>query len=405
MQHGSLFTRRGAIAGSAASLLAATGRPFGEARAQPTTATGGGPNPDLLTLERSDRRFSALTEGFNRRWTAPNCAKIFIPLTEAGAQQALAEAAAFGPGRFRVRSGGHCYEDFVFSDETEALIDMSLLNRIGQDPQTGVFYAQGGASNWQLYTQLYWRYGLTLPAGSCYSVGLGGHLCGGGYGLLSRLFGLTVDWLTGVHVVTLGGNGNAAANHVTKDGSPDPAASDLFWAHTGGGGGNFGLITRYEFAALPAAPQRAELFNVSWSWDDIKRNGGFAYFSRIVACFEELTASMPPTFFGLLKLQHEAAGAVALVAQGVYDGPQRSAASSPLVQELTRAFLRFGLCECAVAPTCAIVGHPIYLPCPVPYQDLTWWEAVQTNSGSGPNQKGKYKSAYMRTFSADQVAT
>jgi hypothetical protein len=139
MQHGSLFTRRGAIAGSAASLLAATGRPFGEARAQPTAATGGGPNPDLLTLERSDRRFSALTQGFNRRWAAPNCAKIFIPLTEAGAQQALATAAAFGPGRFRVRSGGHCYEDFVFSDESEALIDMSLLNRIGQDPQTGVF--------------------------------------------------------------------------------------------------------------------------------------------------------------------------------------------------------------------------------------------------------------------------
>jgi hypothetical protein len=401
MEHRNSFTRRGAIAGSLASLLATTGKP-GEAQAQLVAAACGGARSDLLILEPGCPRFSALTQGFNRRWTAPHCAKIFVPLTEAAAKDALSQAIAFaGPGRFRVRGGGHCYEDFVFSDETLALIDTSLLNEVGRGPR-GVYFAQSGGTNWDLYRQLYWRYGVTLPAGSCYSVGLGGHLCGGGYGLLSRLHGLTVDWLTGIHVVTADRNGNTAANHVSKDGAGN---NDLFWAHTGGGGGNFGLITRYEFAQLPVAPERAEIFIIAWKWDDIKRNGGAAFLQQIVECFEDLTRTMPPSFFGILKLQHEAAGEIALVAQNVYDhGAPRSPASSPFVRELTQALMRFRLCDCAPTPECPIVGHPVNIPCPSPYQDLRWWEAVQTLNGSGSNQNGKYKSAYMRTgFSAAQI--
>jgi hexose oxidase len=118
-----------------------------------------------------------------------------------------------------------------------------------------------------------------------------------------------------------------------------------------------------------------------------------------------LTRTMPPTFFGLLKLQHEAAGTVSLVAQSVYDGEPRTASGSPFVRDLTAALTRFGLCACALAPTCPVVGHPVNLPCPVPYQDLTWFEAVETLNGSGPNQKGKYKSAYMRAdFPPGQIA-
>jgi hypothetical protein len=405
VQHRNSLTRRSALAGSLASLLAATGKPSGEAKAQLVAAAGGGPGADLLVLEPGSQQFSALTQGYNRRWTAPRCAKIFIPLTEAAAQEALTQAIGFGPGKFRVRGGGHCYEDFVFSDDTLALIDMSLLNEVGRDSNGG-YYAQSGGTNWDLYRQLYWHYGVTLPAGSCYSVGLGGHLCGGGYGLLSRQLGLTVDWLTGIHVVTVDRDRNTVFNRVTKDRASAAGNNDLFWAHTGGGGGNFGLITRYEFAQLPAAPQRAEIFIISWKWDDIKRHGGVIYLRRIVECFEHLTRSMPPAFFGLLKLQHEAAGAVSLVAQAVYDEKPRSAASSPLVRELTAALQQFGLCDCALEPGCPITGHPVNIPCPVPYQDLHWWEAVQTLNGEGPNQKGKYKSAYMRAgFSEHQIKT
>ena len=164
-------------------------------------------------------------------------------------------------------------------------------------------------------------------------MGLGGHICGGGYGLLSRLFGLTVDWLTGVRVVTVGAGRGTSLRHVTKESPPGPD-QNLFWAHTGGGGGNFGLITRYEFAKLPTAPQRAEIITVSWSWaDTIIPGGGVAYLTRIIQAFEALNRELPPSAFALLKLAHEAAGSVALVIQYAYDGPPGSSSILSFVEE------------------------------------------------------------------------
>src|SRR5580704_5157629 len=393
------LTRRTVLGGSIASLLAAAGQPFAQAKEELVTAAGGSAGTDLLVLEPGSAQFVGLTQGFNRRWTAPNCAKIFVPLTEAGAQAALTQAIAFGRGNFRVRGGGHCYEDFVFTSAAQAIIDVTLLNDIGFDAQNGVYYAQSGGTNWDLYRHLYWRFGKTLPAGSCYSVGLGGHICGGGYGLLSRQFGLTVDWLTGVRVVTIDNNGNTVFNRVTKQ-SPAGQAQNLYWAHTGGGGGNFGLITAYEFATLPVAPQYAEIVTWNWPWDVIAKNG-VGYLGQIIAFFEHLTRTMPPTFFGLLKLTHQKAGAVSLIAQMTYDGP---AAARTLRSDLQRGLAQFSLDKDATAPTGPIVGHPGFVASPQSYQDLRWFEAVQTLDGSGPNQKGKYKSAYMRdSFPDDQI--
>jgi hexose oxidase len=394
-----LFQRRSA-GGSVASLISASGRPAARATADFVAAAGGRAGSDLLTLEPGSPQFAGLIQGFNRRWLAPNCARIYVPLTEAGAQEALAQAIACGPGRFRVRGGGHCYEDFVFSTETEALIDMSLFADIGLDAPDGVYFAQSGGTNWDLYRRLYWNFGLTLPAGSCYSVGLGGHICGGGYGLLSRLFGLTVDWLTGVRVLTINGHRSITLKHVTSTGAgPD---QNLFWAHTGGGGGNFGLITRYEFARLPIAPQRAEIVTMSWNWaDTILPGGGVAYFTRIIRAFEALNHTMPPSAFALLKLAHEAAGAVALVIQYAYDGPPGSSSILPMLEKILD---QFGVYAAAAPHRGTVIGHPVHLTGTLPYQDLTWWEAVQTLNGSGPNQKGKYKSAYMRKdFPDDQI--
>jgi hexose oxidase len=391
------LTRRGAIGGAIAALLAATGRPMNEAKAQLVAAAGGTAGTDLLVLEPGTPRFLGLTQGFNRRWSAPQCTAILLPLNEAGAQLAVARAIAAGPGNFRVRGGGHCYEDFVFNAGTQTLIDVSLLNDVGFDAQNNVYYAESGGTNWDLYRQLYWRYGRTLPAGSCYSVGLGGHICGGGYGLLSRQFGLTVDWLTGVRVVTVNENRNAVFNRATKqDTGP---LLDLYWAHTGGGGGNFGLVTRYEFASLPTAPRAAEIITTAWNWTDIKDAGDLA---RIIAGFEQLNRAMPETAFAILKLSHQAAGQIALIVQATYDGPPGSANFAAQVE---RWLTQSGL-DNSVPAEGPIGGHPVHIASPLPYQDLHWFEAVQTLNGSGPNQKGKYKSAYMRKgFPPDQVRT
>lgn len=114
---------------------------------------------------------------------------------------------------------------------------------------------EGGATNWDVYTTLFRKYGVTLPAGSCYSVGAGGHIVGGGYGLLSRRHGLTVDHLVQVDVVTVK-DGAVKITKAHRDDKPTSDTGHLFWAHTGAGGGNFGVILRYHFARqLPAPPR------------------------------------------------------------------------------------------------------------------------------------------------------
>jgi FAD/FMN-containing dehydrogenase len=140
-------------------------------------------------------------QGFDRRWYAPNVQLVYTPATAQELAAALAEAEArYGAaGAVKVVSGRHCYERFVYDVTTRVIVDVSLLRGIGHNPGDG-FWIESGNNNWNAYVALLNGFGVTLPAGSCYSVGAGGHICGGGYGVLSRLLGLTVDWLTAVDI-------------------------------------------------------------------------------------------------------------------------------------------------------------------------------------------------------------
>ncbi len=102
--------------------------------------------------------------------------------------------------RITVRGGGHCYENFSSGNHGGVIIDMSGMQGVRLD-RAGLVCVEGGATLWNVYETLLRDYNLTLPGGSCYSVGAGGHIVGGGYGLLSRLHGLTVDYLAAVDVV------------------------------------------------------------------------------------------------------------------------------------------------------------------------------------------------------------
>jgi hypothetical protein len=108
-------------------------------------------------------------------------------------------------------------------------------------------------------------------------------------------------------------------NRATK--SDAEPLRDLWWAHSGGGGGNFGLITRYEFARLPVAPRRAEIITSAWSWSSIKSAGDLA---RIIEGFEQLNGVIPDAAFAVLNLTHREAHEIALAAQFAYDGPAGS---------------------------------------------------------------------------------
>ncbi|MFC3966314.1 FAD-binding oxidoreductase [Nocardia jiangsuensis] len=200
--------------------------------------------PEVLGV--GDPRYLPLTmRGYNRRFTA-RPSKIFLP---GDAEQVrLAVERSLGEGlTLGVRSGGHCFDDFVDNDRTRSLIDLSKLTGIGWDAGHGAFSVGPGAELSAVYQALH-PWNVTLPAGICLAVGIGGHVCGGGYGPLSRSRGLVADHLYGVEVVTANADGTASLVLATRDGPH----SDLWWAHTGGGGGNFGIVTRYLFRSPDA---------------------------------------------------------------------------------------------------------------------------------------------------------
>src|SRR6185369_6734387 len=200
-----------------------------------------------------------------------------------------------------VRSGGHCYEGWASLNDG-VIIDVSSLNRAGFDHGNDWTYLESGCTNWDVYNQLYRQHGVTLPAGSCYSVGAGGHICGGGYGLLSRKFGLTVDWLWGVEIVVVDKAGKASAVIVTADSKSEDERA-LLWASQGGGGGNFGIITRYLFRELPQAPSDAWIANFAWNWSAMTEEQ-FATLVRRYGEFMQQNSAPGSPFDGLFALLH-----------------------------------------------------------------------------------------------------
>ena len=348
-------------------------------------------------------------QGFNRRWSAPNLKNVYIPRSDDEVVYAVNDAVQKGLSPFVV-SGRHCYEDFVFSEKTTALIEMTALDGVGQKDD-GRYFIEAGCSNWHAYRQLLFRYGVTLPAGSCYSVGAGGHISGGGYGLLSRLHGLTVDWITGVDIVVKP-NKNEAARPIHVNNKSTGNEADLFYAIRGAGPGNFGIITRYYFDTLPKAPEWAQIDVCAMPWKDGSNN--IIFTKDCLTCWLELWTSLSTSEifsdsqFGLLKLNHIDAGEIQAVVQTVSNaGESLSKFKARATKQSLEIQNKLPISKRLTMPTRPVIGHPGNLNIPFGLsaqatsglkgatQVLSFYEALQTLNGSGPNQFGKHKSAYM----------
>jgi len=155
------------------------------------------------------------------------------------------EALAFARRRgliVAVRSGGHSFPGLSVCDGG-MVIDLGAMKQIHVDPDAGTVRAQAGVLLGELdrATQ---AFGLAVPTGSVTHTGLAGLTLGGGFGWLMRKYGLTIDQLLSVEVVTAEGEVVQAS---------EAANPDLFWG-VRGGGGNFGIATEFEYRLHPVGP-------------------------------------------------------------------------------------------------------------------------------------------------------
>jgi len=141
-----------------------------------------------------------------------------------------------------VRGGGHSVAGFSTCDDG-IVIDMSRMNRVTVDRERRTATAQGGAHLSQLDKQVQ-AVGLVCPVGVVGHTGVAGLTLGGGMGRLMRKFGLTIDNVLSVDLVTADGQ----QLHVSKDEN-----ADLFWGLRGAGA-NFGVATSFEYQLHPQDP-------------------------------------------------------------------------------------------------------------------------------------------------------
>jgi len=344
-----------------------------------------------------DPRYPTLIRGFNLRWVGQPS---FIQVCSETEDVVQAVQAAVDAGlRITVQSGGHCYENFAVGNVGGVIVDLAGMNRVYYDEAMQAYCIEAGCTLWNVYWNLYKEFGVVIPGGSCYSVGAGGHITGGGYGLLSRKYGLTVDWLYGVEIVVVDAAGGAEAIVVT-DSTTNPDDANLLWAMQGGGGGNFGIVTRFFFRELPLAPPEAQLVNLAWNWDELTQDQFTTVVQRYGTFLQQNSAPGSPYdgLFALLHLTQQAASQLTLTAQYVGDDPA-------LLQRFVDFMNGDGRAGRIVPQTHAVGRHFL----PLRTNDITplpWLYATQTLDGSGPNQRGKYKSAYMiQPFPDSQIET
>jgi FAD/FMN-containing dehydrogenase len=198
----------------------------------------------------------------------------------------------------RVRSGGHSYEAFSLVDGG-VIIDVSDLKNLHIDHHRREATVGTGWRMLRLYQALA-EAGLTIPAGDCPAVGIGGFTAGGGFGMLTRLLGMACDSLVELEMVNAGGEIVRAGEKVNDD---------LLWACRGGGGGNFGVLTSYTFKVYPIS--EVAVFHVNWDWEAA---------GEVMQAWQTWAPSVDRRLTSTLRVYNRKDGRV--FAEGQFTGPE-----------------------------------------------------------------------------------
>lgn len=183
-------------------------------------------------------------DGARRLWNAQHDKHPALIVRAATAQD-VANAVTFARERellVTVKGGGHSFPGHSVADGA-LMIDLGSINGVLVDVARRRAKAGGGAVGYDLDFETQ-KHGLATTAGTVSHTGLGGLTLGGGFGLLNRKFGLTIDNLVSAQLVTADGQ----IRRVSADEN-----EDLFWAIRGGGG-NFGVVTEFEYQLHEANP-------------------------------------------------------------------------------------------------------------------------------------------------------
>ncbi|WP_329569483.1 FAD-binding oxidoreductase [Kitasatospora sp. NBC_01266] len=397
-----LLTATGAVAtgGATAALTGLFASSSAAAEAAAATAaiepTAFGP----VTVRPGDRRYENLLRGNNFRFVG-RPEEIRMVGSTGQVVRAVADAVRSGR-RVAARSGGHCFENFTADPAVRLLLDLSPMDAVGHDPERGAFAVQPGATLGQVYRTLFKGWGVTVPAGGCPEVGAGGHFAGGGYGPLSRRYGSLVDHLYGVEVVVVDQDGTARAVTATRE--PDDPHRDLWWAHTGGGGGNFGVVTRYWLRSpgatgddpsqlLPAAPRELLKCLVSWDWNERMTEQAFTTLLRNFGRWHERHSAPDSPYanlYAILIPAHCSAGGFQLTVQIDADLPGADRMVTDFVAAVTDGT---GL-------TPSLDARRTF-----PWLHLTTWPGTG-EPGDVVTRRYKEKAGYLRrSFTDGQLAT
>ena len=180
-----------------------------------------------------------------RIWNAMIDRRPAVIVQCAGADD-VAQAIAFARENgleLSVRGGGHNIAGYAVCDNG-LMLDLSIMKNVRVKAEARRAYVEPGATL-RDFDQAVQAHGLATPVGINSTTGIAGLTLGGGFGWLTRQYGLTIDNLVSADMIT----GNGERVHASENDNPD-----LFWAIRGGGG-NFGVVTQFEFKLHPVGPE------------------------------------------------------------------------------------------------------------------------------------------------------
>ena len=198
---------------------------------------------DISAFLGEERYDQSLVRIYNPAYSHLHPTFFALPKSENDVQRCLKCAHENGAAVV-IRSGGHSEVGYSTIGNDGFVIYLSEMNQVVIDDTSKVVHVGAGARWEDVYNKTGSSY--VVVGGVCLTVGVSGFTLGGGYSMLSRYHGLAIDNLLSATMVTANGSNVVVANSTVHP--------DLFWALRGGGGGNFGAVTRFSFKLHPTHP-------------------------------------------------------------------------------------------------------------------------------------------------------